>query len=314
MSMNNVYRQFTEFDQYEATVRGAQMTGYVADRGAFRAALQQVNLGPLWMQRGHERLPRAVHINIPADRAPVFFLDGPGQAPAWHSGLEIKPGQLVFWGEAASHYQRTRSELRWAALSLSHADLAAAAERLGGIELTAPKVTRIIVPEARAMTRLAALHRTTARLANEAPERLACPEVERALRHALVEAMIDCLHAAATSEFNRGWHQHLRIMRRFEDWLSSNLGRPVYLAEVCAALGVSQRTLNFCCQQHVGMSPSRYLWLRRMHLASRALLHSSAQTTTVSRIAMEFGFWELGRFSVTYRGLFGESPKQTLRR
>lgn len=314
MSMNNVYRQFTEFDQYEATVRGAQMTGYVAERGAFRAELQQVNLGPLWMQRGHERLPRSAHLNIPADRAPVFFLDSPAQAPIWHSGQEIKPGQLVFWGEAATHYQRTQSGLRWAAMSLSHADLATAAEDLTGAELTAPKVTRIINPRAGAMTRLAGLHKATARLANEAPERLSHPEVERAILHALTEAMIDCLRSAARLEFDRSWHQHQRIMRRFEDWLSSNLSRPVYLAQACAALGVSQRTLNSCCQEHVGMSPSRYLWLRRMHLARRALLNSCAQKATVAQIAMEFGFWELGRFSVTYRGLFGEPPKQTLRR
>jgi AraC-like DNA-binding protein len=62
------------------------------------------------------------------------------------------------------------------------------------------------------------------------------------------------------------------------------------------------------------MSPTRYLWLRRMHLARRALRMADPEATTVTEIATNYGFWELGRFSVAYRALFGESPSASLRR
>jgi AraC-like DNA-binding protein len=35
--------------------------------------------------------------------------------------------------------------------------------------------------------------------------------------------------------------------------------------------------------------------------------------TKVTDIATELGFWELGRFSVKYRQIFGETPSTTLR-
>jgi len=35
---------------------------------------------------------------------------------------------------------------------------------------------------------------------------------------------------------------------------------------------------------------------------------------TVAEVATAHGFWELGRFSVAFRKLFGESPSVTLRR
>ena len=68
------------------------------------------------------------------------------------------------------------------------------------------------------------------------------------------------------------------------------------------------------CEEHLGMGPIRYLALRRMHLVRRALLRAISSTTTVTRIATDHGFWELGRFSVRYRTTFGETPSVTLQR
>jgi AraC-like DNA-binding protein len=62
------------------------------------------------------------------------------------------------------------------------------------------------------------------------------------------------------------------------------------------------------------MSPMRYLWLRRMHFARRTLRMADPAAMTVTAIATNYGFWELGRFSVAYRSLFGESPSASLRR
>ena len=61
------------------------------------------------------------------------------------------------------------------------------------------------------------------------------------------------------------------------------------------------------------MGPIRYLTLRRMHLVRRALQQSHPITATVTQIVNDHGFCELGRFSVAYRMLFGESPSETLR-
>jgi AraC-like DNA-binding protein len=112
---------------------------------------------------------------------------------------------------------------------------------------------------------------------------------------------------------NAYW-RHAAVLRRLENFLEANPDSALHLTDLCAAAAVSDRTLRILCHEHLGMSPTRYLWLRRMHLARRALRMADPTTSTVTEIATSYAFWELGRFAVAYRSLFGETPSATLRR
>jgi len=69
-----------------------------------------------------------------------------------------------------------------------------------------------------------------------------------------------------------------------------------------------------CCTEFLGMSPTRYLLLRRLNIARSALRRADPATASVAEIARIHQFLELGRFAVTYRTVFGETPSSTLRR
>ena len=172
---------------------------------------------------------------------------------------------------------------------------------------------RLLTPSPEALERMRSLHKTSAILAASAPDGLH-PEVASALRHALIEGMIACLmpdrQVAAPVGLNS---RAAGVMRRFMELVEAEPARPLYMMDVCAELGVSGRTLRQYCLRHVGMGPNRYLWLRRMNLAQRALARSGG-ATTVTQVANDHGFGELGRFAVRYRQLFGEAPSATLRR
>jgi transcriptional regulator GlxA family with amidase domain len=130
----------------------------------------------------------------------------------------------------------------------------------------------------------------------------------------LIHALVDCLGIGEASENRLAQGQHAIVMRRFRRVVEENPEQPLYMPEICKAIRVSGRTLRMVCQEHLGMGPKRYLVLRRMHLARRALRRSAPDATFVTDVATRFGFWQLGRFAVEYQSLFGESPSATLGR
>jgi len=305
---------FTDPHEYQAAVRASDAKFIVTAPGKYRAELTRINLHRLWMQRGWDSLPRVAHTAVHKDRLPILFLADVHQTPIHHCGKEMSAGEIVFGSSGAEHYYRTPMASHWASMSLTPEALAAAGQFLVGQELTAPAVTNLIRPPPELMSRLQRLHEAAGRLAATAPDILAHPEVARAMEQELVRTMVACLTRGMAVEAGGTGNRCVPVMQRFEQVLEANQGRALYLAEICAEIGVADRTLRAHCQEHLGMSPHRYLWLRRMHLVRRALALADPTATTVTVVATDHGFGELGRFAVSYRKLFGETPSTTLRR
>jgi len=103
------------------------------------------------------------------------------------------------------------------------------------------------------------------------------------------------------------------IVRRLDAFLRDHLDEPIQMAQLCDATGVSERSLRNACHAVCGTSPKRYLTRRRMEAVRTALERARPGQATVTRIATDYGFFELGRFAGVYTSLFGERPSDTLR-
>jgi AraC-like DNA-binding protein len=301
---------FADTRPYQTAVRAAEMELFIAKEGELRAELTQINLHRLWMQRGWETLPRVFHGVAGATRSPIVFLENGKRRTIDSSGRELSSGAIIIDGVGATHDHRSSGP--WASVSLTPEDLAAAGNVLNARESPLPAAIHLIRPGPALMARLLLIQGRAARLAVTAPDALAQPEAAKPLERALIDAMIQCV-ANSSLEMGTAARRHAEIIARLEDLLAANRDRPLYLAEICATTGVSERTLRVCCHEHLGMGPVRYLWVRRMHLARAALIRADPASATVTSIATDHGFWELGRFSVEYRTLFGESPSVSLR-
>ena len=311
---SSAVRTFSDPVEYFTGIRNLKIVGLVQQRGAFRARSTRIDLLRLWTHRFVEDLSRVMKVTPSGMRVVVMFATHPDQPAMQVNGIELPQNQIVKFGLAWDWYFRSSAACEWSTVSLTPGDLAAAGEAIIGHKLLPPTFARSIAPPAAALSRLRKLHDAASHLAETAPDILAKSEVARAMEQALVEAIVFCLADSHFDEVRNVQRQRARMMRRLEEVLVASSEKPLYMAELCAEVGASYWTLRDCCLEYLGMTPKHYLWLRRMHLARRALRSAGAKNTTVTEIATNYGFWELGRFSVAYRTLFGESPSITLHR
>jgi transcriptional regulator GlxA family with amidase domain len=138
------------------------------------------------------------------------------------------------------------------------------------------------------------------------------PEVARALEQEMFYEIIHCLAADEADDGPKTRHHHAAVMRRFEESLSRHIDQKLSMPKLCAEIGVAERTLRMCCAKFLGVSPTRYVLLRRLNQARSVLRRANPSMATVAEIARNHQFPEFGRFAVTYRAVFGESPSVTL--
>jgi AraC-like DNA-binding protein len=100
-------------------------------------------------------------------------------------------------------------------------------------------------------------------------------------------------------------------LRVVADWIDANLHGPVTLSQLAAVARVRARTLQQDFQRIHDCTPLAFLRQRRLERA-QLLLSRPRPGTTVTEVAERCGFTHLGRFSVAYRRMFGESPSAML--
>jgi AraC-like DNA-binding protein len=308
---------FADPDVYQAgiggvTSKGASVHFIVTRGGDFKARLTWLNLNRLRVLRGSENLPSIAFVSLPPERVVVVFPTS--AAPLIWSGLKLRIGDFVFHSRGERTHQWTPGEGKWGLVSLPAEQLSACGLALTGSEMPAPTFRRVLRPSKTAASRLLRLHSNACRLAETRRELIANPEVVRSLEQELLHALVNCLTADDAEDYPETRRHHAEIMVRFEDALAAHTDRLLNISALCAAIGVPERTLRMCCNEFLGTSPARYFLLRRLNMARCALRRADPETASVAEIARSHQFIELGRFSVTYRNLFGEMPSSTLRR
>ena len=196
-----------------------------------------------------------------------------------------------------------------------------------------PAHTRFALLSTPVGSRLAALARARVAAGADEPVALPCVKAGHTLRRRLEDlagrvdanrtvalaAVRASLEAAiALSAAQRGVPdvgmpvRKRRIVHRAEAFERGHVSEVVSVAELSRVAGVSERSLRNAFYDVYSTSPKRYIQLCRLHRVRRALRATHGDGTTVTEVATDHGFFELGRFAGAYKSLFGEAPSETL--
>lgn len=139
------------------------------------------------------------------------------------------------------------------------------------------------------------------------------PETAQRLEGRIMEVFLLSL---APTPLQASRPKRILLAKQAEEYLRAHADLPVSVTELCETIGANQRTLFLGFHERYGITPMAYFKAIRLNRARRDLVDvdPTDPRASVTRVATRWGFCHLGRFSVEYRALFGESPIETLKK
>lgn len=232
-------------------------------------------------------------------------------------GAEHDNDVLMVCGPAVEHCIRATAGARLAYIVPPPGAIAALAPVLLGRDLHLPEHgTRLVYGDFEAFLELRWLLCDIWRTCRASPEFLGKPPAASSVKHAILERLVRTLpvKVSTANKIGRTPKSRTAILRAVSECLRTRVAEPVQVYDLCEAAGVSQPTLHRVFRASFNLGAKQYLQIWRLHQIRAQLLHAEAEERTVSDIAFDAGFWQLGRFGRAYKRLFGETPSATLRR
>lgn len=297
-------------DQLAMALRDADVEYLSLQRGDFRARLSAIRLGAMSVQIAQDG-PHISRGALASERTMLLLpLDGIADGVRVN-GHRARAQDAIMVGEQAGLHVIVPGRQRWAALTLGPDALPA----LGLEEMHVARGDFAVRPQLLGRARgLQSFLLELEQIAVFDPDRFAAGSVTAAISETLCGQLSAGLHADAAPERpGRTLRRRIQLVAMAEEFAASERGRPIYTHDLCTAFGVAPRTLHAAFNAVFGMSPHRYLRIRRLNQAREALLHRAEGPGLVKSVALDHGFWHLGRFAQEYRALFGESPSSTMR-
>jgi AraC family ethanolamine operon transcriptional activator len=308
---SSVISVFSRPECLQAAMRASSgLTLFATRVVGFRARLSQITLDQVRLCVAEENTPRIAFIKVPNDE--VLVLTTMGGSPQVCAGIVVPSADVVVLGPGVGTYARTDSSCQWAAIWFPVDEFARYGRALIGEDVAVIGSLCVWHPAAVARRGLRRMLVGAVHLAKAKPRLTDDMEATHGFEQQLIHAVFDCLSGPMKAAPSTGVSCEA-LLARLDELVATNPTEHRTVDAVSRSLKVSHRRLYRCCVEQLGMSPSAYLRLRRLHLLHDALQHARPGSLRVSDAARRCGLPWRGSVATTYRRLFGESPSATLR-
>lgn len=295
----------------DETVSGGMLDHTQLAKGRFVASLLRADLGESHLDSGSYNLPLLASGEMPRDRVTLGFILRSGDTGVLN-GAEVRDATPVILSEQAELNYRLAPDTRWLGFQIERSVLEAT-----GVSLP-PKDTWLPAAGAETIEELQKGLSTALSLLGQIEQHSDDILNPGILATSLQEGILSLFCGVMQSDtpgppISVPIGKNLKnLVHTASEYMEAQMTQPIRIAPLCLATGVAWKTLQRAFVKVYGVSPKRYLTLRRLTRARRRLLTGSPATDSVTAIAVDCGFYHAGRFSIAYRELFGERPSETL--
>jgi AraC family ethanolamine operon transcriptional activator len=231
------------------------------------------------------------------------------------NGHELVAGEVLLLAANASILHTVhRRHQDWVSLDFPAADFEALLDQWGQRPLPGGAVSILGLPPSMLCKALPAAVGAAAALASTMPEAITTPGCILGIQDGLNDLLtrVFSTFGDARPDPQRQSRDGVRLVNAADEYLREHIARPIFIEELCVALGISPRKLHNAFFAVYGQSPHPYLKSRRLALVHHTLCSGDRSARLVKSVALSHGFWHMGHFARDYLDMFGELPSQTL--
>ena len=293
-------------DAYESSVAGARIHSARAGSGAGENSVLAVEGDRFISTSCQIGFPTLTRATIPEGRLFLTLITSVGTGSRW-CDVDLEPGAVLLYAPGVEHTASNKPGLGFTFVTATLDQLQATAEQLRS-SIALPERGR--VTPLRSATGASAVRGTFSALRAAADDGVPSEMLADEVLRAMTEAVSTETAAAPVGAAVRRQRRH--AVTECISYVEA-IRRVPSIAELCAVANLSERSLRRAFQSEFDLSPSKYFRLWALGEANRRLESEEAECETVTSVAFGLGFAHLGRFSGSYRRLFGELPSATLR-
>jgi len=300
-------RSIDDVDAMATAIADGHQAEYVQmERGAFSCRWSVVSTPDVVLQFAHEKIAIARRLRIAATRCAIVVPLSVSDTSRWDA-RPVKRDEMIVCGPAAESYAFDPGGTSFVLISVPARTATAAVVRDLLQDGAATRAARPCARDARPLLRRLRAVVALAERTGAVDDPLLVADIDTAIA--------GCLMRAVPAD----WHSRERfrssqIVKSAEAFFRQHVDEPITIAQLASIAGVSERGLRNAFHDVYQTSPKRYLRQWRLHRVRHVLRATSSEAESVTDVATRHGLYELGRFAVEYRALFGEPPSHTLYR
>ncbi|NMM38199.1 MAG: helix-turn-helix domain-containing protein [Glaciimonas sp.] len=283
--------------------------------GVFSSSLDEVWFGNVQLFR--EKTNQVLHqTGLPWDGSRTIGVTLDATGDGLFSGTMLDSGSLFTLGGGESLDFLTPKKLDIIAVSTDATALQEFSLNIWGIDieagLTVPGVLKHALGTAQCLSEFLALLLNNIK---DAPGMLNYPQIRKIVEQEIYNNLVMATSGATVSDHHAFAASRKNVVDKAKAYVLEHHDDPVTIPDLCLALNISRRTLQYSFESVLDINPVAYLKAIRLNRVRRAIKdNAGAAHTTLADIAARWGFWHSSKFSANYKAMFGELPSETLRK
>jgi AraC family ethanolamine operon transcriptional activator len=306
---------FTDFELFAETIRGYDFDVKQIEPGLFTVFSQQVISGSVTITRFTSSLRIEVNGSPPPDIR-TFGIPTRRCEPFVWRNRQSPANTIQIYNPSTELAVMTGKKFEAMDVSISESNLNALNRQWGFPELASIIGNReMITCDPVKMKGLRQTLDYVCTSLGRQPNRLQQDvALQNAIRYQVPYHLVDALMTSTSLKIKHAAQSRDRAIKATIEYIQASPDKALTIEAICHSTGIHKRTLQRTFMDMYGVTPKYYLQVHRLNNVYKKLQKSRPETTKITDVALDQGYWHMSQFAADYRRLFGELPSTTLSR